>query len=29
MEMLAPLMNRHAQRSIDADYQRLIAFVEG
>ena len=29
MKLFAPLMNRQAQRSIDAEYQRLIALVEG
>ncbi len=29
MKLFAPLMNRQAQRSIDADYQRLVALLEG
>ena len=29
MKLLAPLMKRQAQRSIDADYRRLVALVEG
>lgn len=28
MKLLAPLMRRLAQRSIDADYQRLVALLE-
>lgn len=29
MKLFAPLMNRQAQRSITADYQRLVALLEG